>query len=105
MLVVGPETEAEFQYALDVNARGGKAIAVNPLKGAAADRFVKQGGTFVEGTVKSLPKDAVFDTIREDFPYPSGKYIDGQMVNARLTRLRPGGGWVVVTESEEFATA
>jgi hypothetical protein len=26
------------------------------------------------------------------------------MVTARLSRLRPGGSWVVVTESEEFAT-
>jgi hypothetical protein len=105
VLLVGPETKPEFQWALDVTARGGKATAVNPLKTAAANDFISKGGTFVQGTVESLPRDAAFDIIREDFPYPTGKFIDAQMVSARLTRLAPRGAWVVVTESEEFAKA
>jgi hypothetical protein len=103
VLLVGPETESEFQYAQKVNASGGKATAVNPVKTAAADRFVTGGGEFVQGTVDKLPKTAQFDIIREDYPYPTGSYIDTAGANARISRLKPGGSWVVVTEKPDFA--
>lgn len=103
VLLVGPETEAEFSYARSIIAGGGKVTCVNPVKKAAADRFIAAGGEFVQGEVGSLPDQAVFDFIREDFPYPTGNYIDFAQTTARITRLKPGGAWVVVTEAEDFA--
>jgi hypothetical protein len=103
VLVVGPETEGEFQYAQKVDASGGKATAVNPVKTPAADRFVAGGGEFVEGKVDTLPKDAKFDIIREDFPYPTGNFVDTASANERISRLKSGGSWVVVTEKPDFA--
>ena len=104
VLVVGPESEAEFQYALKVNDSGGNAVAVNPVRSAAADDFVKAGGEFVEGKIESLPQDSKFDIIREDFPYPT-EWLDMPAANARISRMKPGGTWVVATEREGFATA
>lgn len=103
VLVVGPETESEFDYAQKVNAGGGKATAVNPVKTPAADRFVSGGGEFVQGKVDALPKDSKFDIIREDFPYPTGNFVDAASANERISRLKPGGSWVVVTEKPDFA--
>ena len=105
VLVVGPETEEEFAYALRVNARGGKATAVNPARTDAASRFVANGGDFVQNKVESLPQRAEFDIIREDYPYPTGNYVDTSAANARISRLKPGGSWVVVTEKPDFADA
>jgi hypothetical protein len=105
VLVVGPETEAEFEYARGVTSRGGRATAVNPVKTPAADRYIARGGEFVQGRVETLPQESVYDIIREDYPYPTGKFINPKMVDARLSRLKPGGSWVVVTESTEFANA
>jgi hypothetical protein len=105
VLVVGPETEGEFEYAQKVNAGGGKATAVNPQKTAAANRFVAAGGDFVHGKIETLPKDAKFDIIREDFPFPTGKFVDTMGANERISRLKPGGSWVVVTEKPDFADA
>jgi len=105
VLVVGPETDAEFEYAQKVNSGGGKATAVNPLKTTAADRFAASGGDFVQGKIETLPKDAKFDIIREDFPYPTGKFVDTASANERISRLKPGGFWVVVTEKPDFADA
>ncbi|MBR0800718.1 hypothetical protein JQ615_35690 [Bradyrhizobium jicamae] len=104
VLVVGPESEAEFQYALKVNDSGGKAVTVNPFRSGAADEFIKAGGEFVEGKIESLPQDAKFDIIREDFPYPT-EWLDVPAAAARISRTKPGGTWVVVTEREGFATA
>jgi hypothetical protein len=103
VLVVGPETETEFDYAQKVNASGGKATAVNPVRTAAADRFVKGGGEFVEGSIDKLPQGAQYDIIREDYPYPTGNFVDTASANARISRLKPGGSWVVVTEKADFA--
>ncbi len=105
VLVVGPETEAEFAYARTVNLNGGKSIAVNPVKTPAADRFAASGGEFVQGKIETLPKDAPFDFIREDFPYPTGSYIDMASASERITRLKSGGSWVVTTEKADFADA
>ncbi len=104
VLVVGPETEAEFDYARKVEAGGGRATCINPVKSPAAARFELHGGTFVQGKIQQLPDDACFDIIREDFPYPTGNYIDFPAVQARLSRLKPGGSWVVVTEKPDFAS-
>jgi hypothetical protein len=102
---VGPETEEEFAYALNVNSRGGKATAVNPARTDAANRFVAKGGNFVQGKVEALPQRPEFDIIREDYPYPTGNYVDTAATNARVSRLKPGGSWVVVTEKVDYADA
>ncbi len=103
VLLVGPETEAEFDYARSVMGNGGKVTAVNPVRSPAAERFIAEGGDFVQGNVGSLSAQAEFDIIREDFPYPTGNYIDVGQSAARITRLRPGGAWVVVTEATDYA--
>ncbi len=103
VLVVGPETETEFDYARKIDAGGGQATCINPVRTPAAARFELGGGRFVQGKVEELPADVCFDIIREDFPYPTGNYIDFPAVNARITRLRAGGMWVVVTEKPDFA--
>jgi hypothetical protein len=103
VLLVGPETEAEFDYARSVMANGGRVTAVNPVRSPAAERFIAEGGHFVQGEVGSLSPKAEFDIIREDFPYPTGNYIDPGESAARITRLKPGGAWVVVTEATDYA--
>jgi len=103
VLLVGPETEDEFQYAQKVNSSGGKATAVNPVKSPAADKFAAGGGEFVQGDVAKLPKGGQYDIIREDYPYPTGKFVDTAGAAERISRLKPGGSWVVVTEKPDFA--
>jgi hypothetical protein len=103
VLLVGPETEAEFQYAQKVNAGGGKATAINPVRTPAADQFAAGGGEFVQGKIEALPGTAKFDIIREDFPYPTGNFVDIPAANQRISRLNPGGSWVVITEKADFA--
>lgn len=105
VLVVGPETEEEFNYALSVNSKGGKATAVNPARTSAANEYVAKGGDFVQNKVESLPQKPEFDIIREDYPYPTGNYVDTASANARISRLKPGGSWVVVTEKADFASS
>jgi hypothetical protein len=105
VLIVGPESEEEFAYGLKVNAQGGKATAVNPVRTDAAGRYVNKGGEFVQGKVENLPQRAEYDIIREDYPYPTGNYLDIPSANARISRLKPGGSWVVMTEKPEFADA
>jgi hypothetical protein len=104
VLIVGPETQAEFAYARKIMLDGGQVTCVNPVKSPAAKRFIAEGGDFFQGEVSKLPPGKQFDIIREDFPFPTGNYIDVPQTFARITRLRPGGSWVVVTESGEFAT-
>jgi hypothetical protein len=105
VLVVGAETDAEFAYALKVKSNGGSATVVNPVRTPAADKFTSQGGTFVQNKIESLPANGDFSIIREDFPYPTDEYLDLTAAEARISRLEPGGSWVVVTEKATFADA
>jgi hypothetical protein len=104
VLVVGAETYAEFAYAQRVTQQGGKATVVNPTATTAAKAYQQSGGNFVQGRVEDLPAGARFNLIREDYPFPLGRAFtpSQQFVEARLGRLKPGGSWVVVTESSEF---
>jgi hypothetical protein len=103
VLIVGPETQAEFAYARKIMLDGGQVTCVNPVKSPAAERFIAEGGDFFQGEVSKLPGGKQFDIIREDFPFPTGKYIDVAQTSVRINRLRPGGSWVVVTEKADFA--
>lgn len=105
VLVVGAETEAEFGYAAEVASRGHQVTVVNPLRSERAESYAKGGGSFVEKRVEDLPVTATWDLIREDFPIPLDKmwYPSKDFADARLSRLAPGGRWIVVTEKAEFA--
>jgi hypothetical protein len=105
ILVVGAETAAEFAYARQAAAGNAQVTVVNPRTTAASKEFQRNGGNFVEGRIESLPRDRTYHLIREDFPYPLGRAYPptAQFVVERLDRLAPGGRWVVVTESAEFA--
>jgi RHS repeat-associated protein len=107
VLVVGAETSDEFAYARDVSARGGNVTVVNPIATAEARAYQRAGGNFVQGRVEQLPASARFNLIREDYPFPLGRLFTPslQFVEARVGRLKPGGTWMVVTESSKFVQA
>lgn len=107
VLVVGAETAGEFDYARSVARQGGTATVVNPRASEEARTFQQSGGNFVQARVEELPKGARYNLIREDYPFPLGRLFtpSQQFVEARLERLKPGGTWVVVTESSEFVHA
>jgi len=105
VLVVGAETAEEFAYAARAASRGSSVTVVNPQATAAARTYQQAGGNFVQGRIESLPRSPTFNIIREDFPFPLGRVYSptAEFVSERLARLAPGGRWVIVTESEEFA--
>jgi hypothetical protein len=105
VLVVGAESESEFAYASDLAMRGQQVTVVNPRTTEQAEAYIAQGGNFLKTKIELLPKDATFNLIREDYPYPLGQMFQPttEFAEARLSRLAPGGRWVVVTESSEFA--
>ena len=103
VLVVGAETAGEFKYALGVTKKGGNVIVANPKVTDLARKYKKSGGTFFAGNIEKLPSSAKFNLIREDFPYPVKVFpLTKEFVKARLIRLKPGGTWVVITESPKF---
>lgn len=106
VLVVGAETEAEFAYAEQVAGAGQPVTVVNPTRTAQAEAFAARGGNFVEAPIESLPAEPAYTMIREDYPFPLGRVLapTEQFAATRLARLAPGGRWVLVTESSEFAT-
>jgi hypothetical protein len=106
VLVVGAEQPVEFGWAAGLQATGQDVTVVNPRTTEAARQFRQGGGNLVTGTVESLPANAAFNVIREDFPFPLGRVFQPtrEFAMARISRLLPGGRWVVVTESREFAT-
>jgi len=105
VLMVGPERPEEFAWALELHHRKQDILAANPLATEAARDFEREGGHFFEGPVENLPPGARFDLIREDFPvpihHPVGHWLSSFLC-ARLSRLRPGGTWVIVTEAPDF---
>jgi hypothetical protein len=106
VLVVGAEQPEEFDWAAGLQASGQDVTVVNPRTTAAARQFRQGGGNLLTGTVESLPPQLSFNTIREDFPFPLGRAFQPtrDFAMARISRLLPGGRWVVVTEASEFAT-
>ncbi|MDQ7802667.1 hypothetical protein Q5425_02915 [Amycolatopsis sp. A133] len=105
VLVVGAETAGEFGWAADVAAAGQQVTVVNPVITPEAQAYAARGGTVVRGTVESLPQRPAYTMIREDFPFPLGRMFEPtvEFATARISRLAPGGRWVVTTESVEFA--
>jgi len=105
VLVVGAERADEFQWAANLQRSGQDVTVVNPQTSAAAQQFREGGGRLITSTVEGLPPDATFNTIREDFPFPLGRIFQPtrDFALARISRLAPGGRWVVATESSEFA--
>jgi hypothetical protein len=105
VLVVGAETEAEFAYATEVGGRGHDVTVANPRATDASRAFAGGGGNFVEAGIESLPRDRTLDLIREDYPFPLGRIFGPieEFAGERLSRLAPGGRWVVTTEAPEFA--
>lgn len=106
VLVVGAEQPSEFDWAAGLQASGQDVTVVNPHTSPAARQFRQGGGNLITGTVESLPPQSAFNVIREDFPFPLGRVFQPtrDFAMARISRLAPGGRWVVVTESAEFAS-
>ena len=106
-MIVGAETAEEFAYARQVSAQGGNVTVVNPTVTGEAKAFMRSGGHFVQARIEDLPRQPGFNLIREDFPFPTGPVFTpaASFILARVARLAPGGRWVVMTESAEFAEA
>ena len=109
VLLVGAERVDEFEWATGLARRGQRVTVLSPEASRhisdpdaleALRRFRGQGD-FNEGRIEDLPREPVFDSIREDFPYPTGARIDTMDAsNERLDRLTPGGRWTVVSEED-----
>src|SRR5438105_14927294 len=107
VLFVGAERADEFANAMRLHREGHDVIVVNPRETAAARAFRRAGGTFLRAHVEQLPPACCrFDSICENYPYPSGRqYVAPRdFALARLARLAPGGRWVLFTESARYAT-
>jgi len=105
ILVVGAEQPAEFTYATETAQRGANVTVVNPTATPASQAYAAAGGNFVQGKIEALPPGQTFNIIREDFPFPLGRAFTPtvEFAGQRMSRLAPGGHWMVVTESTEFA--
>jgi hypothetical protein len=82
-------------------------MVVNPRETHAARTFCARGGKFVRARIEQLPQEYCrFDVICENYPYPSGRhYVPPRpFAQARISRLAPGGRWVLFTESARFAS-
>jgi hypothetical protein len=107
ILFVGAEREDEFAHAMRLVCQGHDVIAINPRKTAAAKAFRGAGGRFIRARIEDLPPQACrFDLIRENYPHPSGRhYVPPRaFALARLSRLKSGGRWILVTESPRYAS-
>jgi hypothetical protein len=105
VVFVGAERGDEFAHAMRLTRRGHDVIAVNPRETASAKEFRRAGGKFFRGRLEDLPPHACrFDLICENYPYPSGRhYVPPRaFALARLARLKPGGRWILVTESPRY---
>jgi hypothetical protein len=103
-LVVGAERPEEFQYALDMMALGHDVTVVNPIETPASRAFQAAGGKFVKAGIETLPKGPGYDVMAEDFPVPIRGMFDSarEFATERISRLEPGGRWIVATEAPEF---
>lgn len=107
VLLVGSETPQEFREALKLASRGHQVFVVNPRETEAARNFRIAGGHFLPARIEDLPRQCgTFDLILENYPYPSGRHyvLPSPFARARLSRLAPGGRWIVYTESSRYAS-
>jgi|SRR5215831_1821305 len=107
VLFVGPERDDEFAHALRLSTKGHDVIAINPRETASAKAFRRAGGTFIRARIEDLPPESCrFDLICENYPFPSGRhYVPPRpFALARLSLLKPGGKWILVTESPRYAS-
>jgi hypothetical protein len=106
-LFVGAEREDEFSQAMRLICLGHDVIAINPRVTLAARAFRRAGGKFILARIEDMPPDSCrFDLIWENYPYPSGRhYVPPRpFALARLSLLKPGGRWILVTESPRYAS-
>src|SRR5271168_4013325 len=84
--------------------RGHDVTVANPLATPESARFESQGGHFVNAGIETLPTQPGFDVVSEDFPVPIRKVLAPAeaMAAERISRLEPGGVWIIATESDEF---
>jgi monoamine oxidase len=107
ILFVSAELGDKFKHATQLVCQGHDVMAISPRATAPARAFRRIGGQFIRGRVEDLPLEACrFDLIRENHPYPSERhYLSARpFALARLSRLRKGGRWIVVTESPRHAS-
>jgi hypothetical protein len=107
VLFVGAERGNEFAHAMRLACQGLDVIAINPRETASARAFRRAGGRFIRARIEDLPPDCCrFDLICENYPYPSGRhYVPPRpFALARLSLLKPGGRWILVTESPRYAS-
>jgi hypothetical protein len=104
ILVVGAERAAEFEYATQMAGAGNDVTVVNPQATPESAAFAAQGGNFVEAGIETLPQRPGYNVVSEDFPVPIRRMFPQarDMATERISRLEPGGRWVVTTESAEF---
>jgi hypothetical protein len=108
VLFVGAERPDEFADAMRAVRRGHRVLVVNPRDTAAARTFRSLRGRFAHARIEELPRlGSGFEVICENYPYPSGPHYVPvpAFARARLSRLAPGGRWIVFTESARLATA
>jgi hypothetical protein len=107
VLFVGAERRDEFVHAMRLSSRGHDVIAINPRETAWARAFRHEGGKFIRARIEDLPAESCrFDLVCENYPYPSGRhYVPPRpFALARLSLLKPGGKWILVTESPRYAS-
>jgi hypothetical protein len=107
VVFVGAERGDEFARAMRLACQGHDVITINPRETASARAFRRAGGRFIRAKLQDLPPECCrFDLICENYPYPSGRHYVPPRVFAlaRLSRLKPGGRWVLVTESPRYAS-
>jgi len=106
VVFVGAERGDEFAHAMRLVCQGHDVIAVNPRETSPAKEFRRAGGKFFRARLEDLPRVCRFDLICENYPYPSGRhYVSPRaLALARLARLKPGGRWILVTESRRYAS-
>jgi hypothetical protein len=107
VLFVGAERGDEFAHALQLTCQGHEVIAINPRETASAKAFRQAGGKFIRARIEDLLAESYrFDLVCENYPYPSGRhYVPPRpFALARLSLLKPGGKWILVTESPRYAS-
>ena len=107
VLFVGPERRDEFAHALRLARYGHDVVAINPRETSCAKAFRWAGGKFIRARIEDLPPESCrFNLLCENYPYPSGRqYLPPRpFALARLLLLKPGGKWILVTESPRYAS-
>jgi hypothetical protein len=106
ILIIGAERPDEFAAAERYGLSNCVTVS-NPRVTPAARIFWSRGGSFWPSPIANLPPDrSQFDEIREHYPYPSGRHYVPPLpfLWERLSRLAPGGRWILYTESPRYAS-